>query len=367
VSLKPERKSKGNVLLSYILKPFLLKPEEHLPNAHMHYWRSLQIAKTFLDLGYAVDVIDYRNDTFIPGKDYKFFIDVRHNLQRLAPLLNKDCIKIHHIDTAHIIFHNFAECRRLLYLQQRRGVTLRNRRFEMPNLAIEHADYATVAANKFTIDTFKYANKLIYLVPQSPCVLYPWADDKNYEFCRRTFLWFNSGGLVHKGLDLVLEAFAEMPDYHLYVCGPVRDEKDFESVYYKELYDLPNIHTVGWVDISSSEFIDIANKCIGVVCASCSEGGGGSVIVCMHAGLIPIISYETSVDVDESYGVILYDCSITAIRKAIEEISQLPAEKLREMSKKAWDYVRHNHTQERFADEYKKVILDIIARDYKRC
>jgi glycosyltransferase involved in cell wall biosynthesis len=166
---------------------------------------------------------------------------------------------------------------------------------------------------------------------------------------------------VHKGLDLVLETFAGMPDYHLYVCGPVQDEKDFECVYYKELYDLPNIHTVGWVDISSFEFIDIVNKCIGVVCASCSEGGSGSVIVCMHAGLIPIISYETGVDVDESYGVILYDCSITAIRRAIEEISQLPTEKLREMSKKAWDYVRHNHTQERFIDEYKKIIINKIS------
>ena len=34
--------------------------------------------------------------------------------------------------------------------------------------------------------------------------------------------------MVHKGLDLVLEAFAGMPEYHLTVCGPVAKEKDFE-------------------------------------------------------------------------------------------------------------------------------------------
>jgi hypothetical protein len=31
---------------------------------------------------------------------------------------------------------------------------------------------------------------------------------------------------------LVLNIFAEMPEYNLTVCGPIQKEKDFEKVYY---------------------------------------------------------------------------------------------------------------------------------------
>lgn len=110
------------------------------------------MAQTFLHRDYCVDVIEYNNDIFLPQKEYAFFIETRSNLQRCAPLLNKDCIKIFHADTAHMLFHNAAEANRLLALQQRRGITLAPQRFEPPNQALEHADCATVLGlEKFTL------------------------------------------------------------------------------------------------------------------------------------------------------------------------------------------------------------------------
>ena len=103
ISLKPEKPSQGYVLLSYYLAAFLLEPGHPVPHDHCfywhpNYWECLQMARTFLELGYSVDVIDWTNNTFVPQKNYAFFIDVRWNLQRLAPRLNKDCLKIMHID-----------------------------------------------------------------------------------------------------------------------------------------------------------------------------------------------------------------------------------------------------------------------------
>lgn len=360
VRLGKEHGSKGAVLLSYRIEPFVLNPDEPLPNSHMNYWRSLQMAKTFLDLGYSVDAIDFRNKTFMPDRAYSVFIDVRWNLERLAPVFPHDCVKIMHIDTSHTLYHNAAECRRLLDLQQRRGVTLRPRRFEMPNHAIEHADCATIAANEFTINTFRYAKKPLYRVPQSPPFLYPWPTDKNFDTCRKNFLWFGSGGFVHKGLDLVLEAFAGMPDYHLTVCGPLDYEKDFTDAYRRELFEVPNIHARGWIDVGSREFIEIARQCIVVVSASCSEGGGGSTITCMHAGVIPIVSYETSVDV-EDFGVMLSDCTVGKIQHCVREISERPSQELEMMAREAWVHVRAHHTREKFEEEYGKVIRQILT------
>lgn len=311
------------------------------------------MAKTFLDLGCCVDVIHWTNKLFKPNKEYRYFIDGRWNFERLTSHLNQNCIKIMHIDTAHTLFQNAAECNRLLQLQQRKGITLRARRYEVPNLAIEHADCATILGNRFTISTFKYANKPLYRIPISTPLLFPWPNKKDFEACQKRFLWFSSGGLVLKGLDLLLDAFSEMPDYDLTICGPVQNEKDFEQAFYKELYETSNIHTLGWIDVDSPDFIEIANSCISVIHPSCSEGGGGSVIGCMHAGLIPIVSYEASVDIEDEFGILLRNSSIEEIRSSIQAVSDLPIQELKLMSKKSWEFARKNHTQENFAREYR--------------
>ena len=360
VSLKPEQRSQGNMLLSYRVEPFLLKPGEPIQNSHTHYWESWQIAKIFVDLGYSVDVIHSRNKTFRPEKNYSYFIGHRINFDRIAGLLKGDCVKIAHLDTAHWIYNNYSTYQRKFELQRRRGIAIKesHRLIEL-NLAIEKADYAVTYGNQFTLDTYRYAQKPLFRIPISTCALFPSPENKNVGSCRSNFLWFGSGGFVHKGLDLVLEAFAEMPEYHLYVCGPLQKEKDFVRAYYKELYETPNIHAVGWVDVDGPEFMEIANRCLGLVYVSCSEAGGGSVITCMHAGLIPLVSYESSVDVDD-FGVVLKGNSINAIKSTVQMVSQFPAEQLQQMTQKAWECARAGHTREKFAEEYKKVILGIM-------
>jgi glycosyltransferase involved in cell wall biosynthesis len=361
ISLKPSTNSKGNILLSYCQDFFLSPPGQVLPtNTHSQHWESLLMGRTFLDLGYSVDVIHWQNRSFYPMKNYNVLIDVRWNLQRLAPLVGKDCLKIQHIDVCHILYQNAAESRRLLDVQQRRGFTLQPRRFELPNLAIEHADCATVLGNKFTLDTFRYAKKPLYPVPIIPSASYPWPEGKDFGACRNRFLWFGSGGLVRKGLDLVLEAFAAMPDFHLTVCGPVCGDEDFERAYHTELYETANIETVGWVDIDGSAFRDICRNSIAMIYPSCAEGQCGGVVTCMHAGLIPVLSYESGVDVHD-FGMILPDCSIQEIQNAVRRVSTFPARQLEQMARGAWEYARTNHTKEKFAQEYRKAVEHILA------
>ena len=365
VSLEPASGSKGNVLLSYVIRPFLLKPDEPLPIDHTNYWESLQIAKTFLELGYNVDVISEHNTTFYPTKDYAVFVGHRLNFELIAKLLNKDCLKILHLDTAHSLFLNAAEAHRLLQLQRRKGCTLRPRAFDWPHLAIEHAHCATILGNEFTIRTFSYACKPVYRIPISTPFLYPWPESKDFEACRNRYLWFGSRGFVRKGLDLVLDAFSEMPEYHLTVCGPIDgEEQDFVRAYHKELYETPNIKTVGWVDIDSSKFLEIMNDCNGLIFPSSCEGQSGGVVTCLHGGLIPILSYESGVDIDD-FGLILKSCSIDEIKNAIRNISSRPPQELERMARSAWEFARANHTRERFAEEYRKTIVAVLATHAK--
>ena len=360
VSLKTILPSQGNVLLAYILDPFLLAEGEQLNPGHTHHFESTLLAQSYLDLGYDVDVISYLNRDFVPQKKYVFYINARENFVHISKLLNKDCIKIVHLDTAHFLFNNFAAYRRLLDLQRRRGATVEMRVIFDGNWAIENCDYATILGNTFTLSTYSYARKKIFALPIPTPFPSQLPADKNYQACRKNFLWFGSRGLVHKGLDLVLEAFSHLPEFNLTVCGPLSQEPRFVETYHKELYQTPNIKAVGWVDVTSSVFRDITSNCLGLVYPSCAEGQSGAVITCMQAGLIPVISYESGVDVEER-GILLEQCSIEHIIKAVTELSRRSAAELQEMAENCIVYCRQKHSGEKYLRENQKIIREIIT------
>lgn len=359
ITLLPEKEARGNVLLAYIVDPFLVEKDEAISCDHTHHIESKLIAQSFLNQGYRVDVIDYRDRHFFPNKKYDFFVSARTNLEHIAKRLNDDCIKIAHLDTSHFLFNNFAAYKRALKLQNRRGIANSSIRIIEHNLAIEHADYGTVLGNQATIQTYSYAKKPLFPVPVPTPQIYQSPEKKSFHDCKNRFLWFGSSGFVHKGLDLVLEAFVEMPNCHLTICGPVNKDTDFVQDFYTELYQTPNIHTVGWVDVSSSNFVEIANSCAALIYPSCAEGQAGSVVTCLQAGLIPIVSYESGVDV-EDFGKILVESSLNEIKAAVGEISVLPEETLEIMSTKAWEYARKNHTKEDYLKRYTSIIHSIM-------
>jgi glycosyltransferase involved in cell wall biosynthesis len=363
ISLEPIGEQKGQVLLSYITTPF--QSHVDLSSAmkrHTNIWECLEITRIWREHGYAVDVIDYTNTMFKPRKQYDFVIDIHHNLERLAPLLHPGCIKILHITGSHWLFQNTAEYQRLLDLQQRRGITLYPKRLAPFSLGIEHADCATILGNGYAKTTFLYSGKPLYSISPSTTIKFPFFEDKNYSKCKKNFIWFGSSGMVHKGLDLVLEAFSQMPDYHLTVCGPIKAEKDFETAYSRELYDKPNITTLGWMDVEGESFNNVLNNSIALVFPSCSEAGiAASVVVCLHGGLIPIVSRHSAGDV-EDFGITLEECTIEEIKQSVRYIAQLPEETLKEISYKAWSHANNNYTREQFSKSYQQFVDEIITQ-----
>ena len=359
VSLKSRHPVNGNVLLAYIIDPFLLKEGQSISIAHTHHFESTLLAKSFLELGYDVDVISFRNREFIPKKDYAFYINARDNFSYIASRLNKDCINIVHLDTAHFLYNNYAAYSRSLDLQKRRRATIISAKLFKCNWAIETADYATILGNKFTIGTYSYAGTPIFPLPIPSPILFEQNNSKDFTSCKNNFLWFGSSGLIHKGLDLVLEAFVSLPEYNLTVCGPLEGEQDFVDLYHEELFHTTNIKTIGWVDIKSEIFNKIINDCVALVYPSCAEGQAGAVITCMHAGLIPIVSYESGIDVND-YGLVLKHSSVNEIIESIKYIAQTPVTYLKEMSNKAYLYARKNHVGDKYILEHHKAIEEII-------
>ena len=365
VSIRVNGHARGNVLISYANQGLILMRRGlPVPTSHEQYWKTIAMAQTFIDFGYNVDVIHTQNQQFVPWKRYDVVVDTRFNLQRLSPYLDQECIKILHCDTAHIVFHNAAEMSRVLALQERKGVTIPPNRFERPNLGVEHADYITTCGNEFTMRTYRYAKKPIYSLPITVAVRWPWPEEKDFDQCRKRFVWFASRGMVHKGLDLVLDAFADLPEYQLAIVGPVEDEPEFVRLYQRELYHQPNIKLIGWLDKEKEEFKRLLDQSVGHIFTSCSESGAACVLETMGAGVIPIVNYESSVDVDD-FGILLKSASIENIREGIRTLATMPAVELKRRAQKAWEKVQTSYTLERFAESYEALIKGILVKHRK--
>jgi len=362
-TLEPVGKHRGDVLLSYIIDPFLLPPGTAAPHSHTHFWESFTMGRLLAEAGLRVDAISWTHQDFVPRRQYHAIIDVRSNLERLAPML-PDAIKVLHADTAHWHFHNAAQARRHAELEGRRGVRIRARKQLPRTRAIEAADIATLLGNRFTQETYAFAGTPLVRIPISVPFTYPWPAAKDWQLARHRFLWFGSGGLVHKGLDLVLEAFAAMPELHLTVCGPIRREADFERAYFRELYRTPNIDTVGWVDVRPGGRFETLARGIGALLyPTCSEGGGASVLSCMHASMVPIVPREASVDVvDAETGIVLADCSIASIQRTARAWAARSPARVERLARAAWHFARNHHTKAHFEAGYRRFAHDLVAR-----
>lgn len=147
--------------------------------------------------------------------------------------------------------------------------------------------------------------------------------------------------------------------------GPVYDEPEFVNVYGKELFHTSNITCVGWLDKFSDDFRVILEQSVAHVFPSCSEAGAAAVIETMAAGVIPVVTHEASIDV-ENFGILLQDASIESIIRQVREIAAMPGEELCRRAQKAWEAAHWNHTPEKFERTYRETMEMILAKHGKR-
>lgn len=349
--------SRGCVAISYLVWPFTKGITSGRMRGHTNAGEVLAMAEVFRELGFRIEICDWNDKKYAPPKDTIAAIDLHSNLERWS--LPVGCLKILHATGAHWLFQNRAELDRLNALKERRGSALRSRRHAEPSRGAEVADYVTVLGNEFTAGTFSFSGKAITRVPISSAYEFSYPENRDHETARRRFLWIGSYGMVHKGLDLVLEAFAGMPELELTICGRPEKEDDFFRLYEKELKRTPNIHFHGWVDMASPQFSEIAKTHASVVYPSCSEGGGGSVIHCMHAGMIPVCTREASVDL-EDFGVLIKEGSVSAVQEAVRKIASMSASEVEQRARGSWLHVRAVHTKEQFSKNYAAFASSLI-------
>jgi glycosyltransferase involved in cell wall biosynthesis/SAM-dependent methyltransferase len=348
---------KRRALLSYITAPFRTPADQVTGFSNFGIARNL--VRVLAALGYEVDVVEYSTMNYRADAHYDLFVGHGGmNWEHLSRTVARDAVKVYFATGAHWRLANRAAAERHAAFEARRGIRLPYERWVTysEEFAYHDADGIVCLGNKQVVEGF----------PEHPLCIpinnatYPDGHyapgQKDFESGRHRFLFFGSVGSLHKGLDLVLEAFSEL-DAELYCAG--RFEPAFLDAYRHEIETRPTIKIVGWVPFGSAAYYELMNRCNFVILPSCAEGQPGSVLDAMNLGLIPIVSKACHINV-EPFGVEIDPPSIKAIRDCVQRMRDLPVSWQRERSRQAREACLRDHSEEGFVQELRRAIETII-------
>lgn len=351
----------------HALVVYLPEPLRHLPetSSHSNSSQSIQIVSSLNELGFAVDVIDWRDDRFEPRQQYDLIFGEHANYGRLLDRVSDRAIRLFYGTRDYWRFEQDAVSSRLTNLRSRRrlpshwgyqpgGYAIYDNRW------VERSDAVIVIGNRFTAKTFGHTGKPVFPIDNTVCPGLPLEQMSHNARSRSNFLWVNSGTLVHKGLDLALEVFASNPQIHLWICGPLWDESRFMRIYRRELFKCPNVHPLGFIPVTSRDFATLASCCTFVLGTSCAEGMTGSVLNAMAYGLIPIVTRECGIDT-EDIGMTLRESTVSGLRDGVIAAVDWSQDECAVRTRRTLEAVAVRYKPEGFAPQFRAAMSQALA------
>lgn len=356
ISVYDSKESKDKVLICYIKSPFYLK---NRPIKHCNVIESRIIAKAFYNLGYSVDVVDYRCKRKIDYSKYQvifgFGLPFRNSFNADVSIK-----KICYLTGANPNFSNTQEALRIKDVFQSKDILMHPRReayWPWMHTAI-NSDHLIVTGNQFTKNSYNGLNANTSHIPV-PFISSTLNIEANIK-SNKSFLWFGGAGAIFKGLDLVIDAIEECSeDITLDICGPIKEEKDFMNYYDSSINKNKNINFHGMLDVNSQEMRLLVEKNSFVILPSCSEGGASSVLTCMNQGLIPIVTKECSINLD-GFGIKIEGFSKDHVLKSINKALSMTNEDLNNQRSFMKSFLKDNHSSEVIEAKFTKIIKNII-------
>ena len=277
-------------LLMYTVAAFRRSPG---PERHQNHGQQRELARAIAEQGYEVDVVDFdeRHAAGLRSR-YDLVVDLHPRPRPLyAGRLAQGAIRIAYMTGSEPRHANAAERARLDDLARRRGVRLAPRRQvePIPDAAYASFDALFLIGGRATLASYGgRALPPVHHLPNNG-----WDELEPTDPARREphrFLFLGSVGQVHKGLDLLLETVRDAPELELIVCSPYDREPDFVRAYRHELFRLPNVRALGFVELRDPAFRELQSRCGWMILPSCAEGQSGTVTLALAYGLPCVVS-----------------------------------------------------------------------------
>lgn len=338
--------------------------------SHTNLFEILEMAKGLNELGYLVDVIDRENKSFTPKKQYDLFLGIAagDSGDQFLKIANtqKKAIKIPICLGLEPEIKNKKLDERYLSLQKRKKLINISESEKMRKVRnVNFNDVAKISNALLVIgkkQSYTYNSYLKFKKPifeYSPAI-YKKENVTTNNFYNNKFVCFAGNGFIMKGVDLAVEAFLKMPNLDLEIYGPKSDIL-FNKLYENTIKNSTNITYKGFVNVNTKEFDKMCNSNSFVVLMGSCEGMATSVLTCMMNGLLPIVTTETSVDVQD-FG---YELSENTPENLIDEliatcieVSKISNEKFLEKKNKMTNSLR-KYNKENFRENFKNTIQNI--------
>lgn len=347
------------VLISYSTYHFKKKSYA----SHSNYQESHIIATVFDELGYQVDIVNNNRLTDVCLSDYQVVFGEGLPLFQALKATPRP-LTIYYGTGSHPFHCTEQSYKRLItFFKQYNYLALSSMRTSDSRwgVAASLADTVICIGNSDTQETFTERGvKSVF--PIDP-TFHQRSDalnlrkQKDFSSCRQSMLWFGSYGLLHKGLDLAVEAFRNKPDWTLHVCGYTPNEKDFLNA-----LALPsNVIVHGFIDVFSDSFATLANQCGFVILPSCSEGTATAVITAVGNGaMIPVVTKECGYDIDGAGFTI--ELNTEDIVRQLNELETIDLVVLKQMAATAQNSAIARYTIENYTLQMSKYLRDITQK-----
>ncbi len=289
----------------------------------------VEICKALNECGFTVDAIGIRDTEFPLAHDYDILVaHAGPAYCHFGELIQPTCKVLDYSTGCHWRAFDAQSAERYARFGSRQ--TGAKSQVVARPLVIEHEDYAAkrgdliVCLGPETARTFEPFGKRVFHVNNAAITKTPAALPPITESVKRSFLYCGGSGNVQKGLDLLVEAFAQEPDLHLHIDSPIEDE--LLDTYQKELR-APNIHYVEWMRKLPGGAARIPRRCAFTIYAGFNSGQSTALIGSLGDGLIPVVTREANLGLGP-LEVSIHSPSVTDIRAAIRRASQLPISEL---------------------------------------
>ncbi|MGJ8735334.1 glycosyltransferase [Zobellia laminariae] len=319
------------------------------------------IIKVISDLGYAIDIFgcnDLRAVEVLQHKKYDLIFGFGEAFYELTNK-NPNALSVWYFTEHHPNFVYREERKRLDYFKERKNKearVVRSGNFYKPHhLEKTYSNVITMSE----IEPFlkEYSNPISFFPTGLKNPDFDITLQKNIDITKKNFLWFGSFGAIHKGLDILLDIFANRDDITLHIGG--LSEEDRLLLNPKER---DNIIDYGHINVMSKEFLDIVNKCSFTILPSSSEGCSTSITTCMRHGLIPIVNKDSGFNRLLKNAIFLEDYKVDYINDKLTEYSNYNSGELDILSKNIYEFANNTFTIKVFESKFKEIMQIIINK-----
>lgn len=350
------RKYDKNILICYIVMPFC---GGNMRVTHTNYPKSVAIAKIFDQHGYNIDIIDWNNPHHFNLDKYDVVFGFGNNFDRAVE--HKGIYTIAFLTGASEYWANIAELRRVREAEKRIGKRFRLRRNGTTLMDLQKAmdtDAAICQGNEWTVNTWKLLYSRIWKINGFGFLPTTVINQNNIGRLKYNFCFFSGAGNIHKGLDICLETFKNLPNCHLYIATKLDD--DFQEAY-ADYLELRNVHYVGFVDVESGEYEELCQNCLFSILLSCSEGQATSVLTNMNSGMIPVVTESCGIDI-EGIGFQIVDISVEGVTERIRAITGMDDDLLSDMAANVKACAHDNYVREVFEQNFDRIFGEIEGK-----